>query len=198
MELPREIHESSIPFLIHCGQLPLNVIENLRNKYDPHRSVRISYSGALQSTMIDYIPILSQIKSAILEQVGDVEGAQRTDENYLRDVGALKRIQSVLQAVHGEDEARLVDWIPGLSQIKSTIQTMEGDLEGAQRTQANFARYSPTVTQIADLLTNVTIQDADQPQQPVTEVEAEYPDEQAGGAIPEEELEDENVVAVNA
>ncbi len=42
----------------------------------------------------------------------------------------------------------MVDWIPGVSQIKSYIQLLAGDLDGAKRTQTNFSRQCPVVSQV--------------------------------------------------
>ena len=40
-----------------------------------------------------------------------------------------------------------VDWIPGISQLKSVCQLVTGDAEGAARTQENFAKECPVVSQ---------------------------------------------------
>lgn len=42
----------------------------------------------------------------------------------------------------------MVDWIPGISQLKSLFQVMSGDAEGAKRTQENFSKQMPVVSQI--------------------------------------------------
>ncbi|KAH9522800.1 hypothetical protein DERF_006358 [Dermatophagoides farinae] len=39
------------------------------------------------------------------------------------------------------------DWIPVLSQMKSFVQVITGDMEGACQTQANFSRECPIVSQ---------------------------------------------------
>lgn len=41
-----------------------------------------------------------------------------------------------------------VDWIPGVSQLKSAVQLITGDVEGAARTQENFAKECPVVSQV--------------------------------------------------
>lgn len=40
-----------------------------------------------------------------------------------------------------------IDWIPGVSQVKSTFQVITGDFEGAARTQGNFFKECPVVSQ---------------------------------------------------
>eukprot|EP00438_Fugacium_kawagutii_P034408 Skav207743 [mRNA] locus=scaffold362:449188:450115:- [translate_table: standard] len=42
----------------------------------------------------------------------------------------------------------MVDWVPGLSQVKSLVQVTFGDAEGAERTQQNFIRQCPVVSQV--------------------------------------------------
>ncbi|CAL4068688.1 unnamed protein product [Meganyctiphanes norvegica] len=45
-----------------------------------------------------------------------------------------------------------MDWVPGLSQIKSLAQVTLGDAEGARRTQANFIRQCPVVSQVTSAI----------------------------------------------
>lgn len=40
-----------------------------------------------------------------------------------------------------------VDWIPGVSQLKSIVQLATGDVDGALNTQANFLQECPVVAQ---------------------------------------------------
>lgn len=40
------------------------------------------------------------------------------------------------------------DWIPVLSQMKSFVQVMTGDVEGARQTQSNFSRECPIISQV--------------------------------------------------
>jgi hypothetical protein len=40
-----------------------------------------------------------------------------------------------------------MDWIPGLSQIKSAVQAISGDTDGARQTQINFLKTCPIVSQ---------------------------------------------------
>ncbi|XP_037042740.1 uncharacterized protein LOC119079050 [Bradysia coprophila] len=44
------------------------------------------------------------------------------------------------------------DWIPGIAQIKSTVQLLTGDAEGAARTQQNFIRECPVVSQVTSVV----------------------------------------------
>lgn len=46
----------------------------------------------------------------------------------------------------------MVDWIPFVSQVKSLIQVISGDEEGARRTQENFSKQMPVVSQIRSLV----------------------------------------------
>ncbi len=63
---------------------------------------------------VDSIPVVSQTKSAVQAICGDVEGARRTQENF-------------------------VDTCPVVSQTKSYIQWANDDAEGARQTQLKFA-----------------------------------------------------------
>lgn len=40
-----------------------------------------------------------------------------------------------------------MDWIPGISQVKSLVQIIAGDRKGAERTQQNFLETCPVVSQ---------------------------------------------------
>ncbi|KAG4068124.1 hypothetical protein HA402_001549 [Bradysia odoriphaga] len=44
------------------------------------------------------------------------------------------------------------DWIPGIAQLKSTVQLLTGDTEGAARTQQNFIRECPVVSQVTSVV----------------------------------------------
>ncbi|XP_014214078.1 uncharacterized protein LOC106643444 [Copidosoma floridanum] len=45
-----------------------------------------------------------------------------------------------------------VDWIPGVSQLKATLQAVTGDTEGAKRTMVNFVRECPGVSQVTSVV----------------------------------------------
>lgn len=45
-----------------------------------------------------------------------------------------------------------LDWLPLVSQLKSTVQLITGDTEGAAQTQANFFRECPGVSQATSLV----------------------------------------------
>ena len=42
----------------------------------------------------------------------------------------------------------MVDYIPGISQVKSAMQLVLGNTEGALKTQDNFTRSFPVVSQV--------------------------------------------------
>ena len=44
------------------------------------------------------------------------------------------------------------DWIPVVSQVKSLVQIVTGDVEGARQTQANFSRECPIVSQVRSVV----------------------------------------------
>jgi len=45
-----------------------------------------------------------------------------------------------------------VDWIPGISQIKSMVQLATCDVKGAAQTQANFLQECPGVSQATSVV----------------------------------------------
>ncbi|CAH0391955.1 unnamed protein product [Bemisia tabaci] len=61
----------------------------------------------------DSVPVISQIKSGVQVVSGDLEGAEKTQENFLNQA-------------------------PVVSQIKSAVQFASGDKEGAIKTQEQF------------------------------------------------------------
>lgn len=44
----------------------------------------------------------------------------------------------------------MADWIPGISQAKSLFQLICLDTEGAAKTQENFIRQCPVVSQVSN------------------------------------------------
>lgn len=41
-----------------------------------------------------------------------------------------------------------MDWIPVVSQVKSMVQLIAGDAEGAAKTQENFVNQCPIISQV--------------------------------------------------
>ncbi|XP_076284750.1 uncharacterized protein LOC143211173 [Lasioglossum baleicum] len=46
----------------------------------------------------------------------------------------------------------LIDWIPVVSQLKSLVQLVDGNTEGAKRTQMNFLRECPGVSYLTNIV----------------------------------------------
>ena len=69
----------------------------------------------------DWIPGVSQLKSAVQLVTGDVDGAKRTAQNFAQEC-------------------------PGVSQLVSVVQVLAGDTEGASRTQEKCANTMSNVT----------------------------------------------------
>lgn len=44
------------------------------------------------------------------------------------------------------------DWIPVVSQVKSLVQAVTGDVKGARKTQENFSRECPIVSQVRSVV----------------------------------------------
>src|SRR4051812_31348049 len=75
---------------------------------------------------VDSVPVVSQLKSAVQAIGGDLEGAERTQQNFVK----------------------VLDRMPVASQIKSAVQAIAGDEEGARRTQETFLNSTPVVGHI--------------------------------------------------
>lgn len=75
-------------------------------------------------SVVDAIPVVSQVKSAIQAATGDTDGARQTQERFLRTS-------------------------PGTSQLTSAIQAIQGDTEGARKTQEAFLEVSIKAVKIA-------------------------------------------------
>ena len=51
-----------------------------------------------------------------------------------------------------DEEMPGLDWIPVVSQLKSMVQLLTGDAEGAARTQANYFQECPVLSQAVSLV----------------------------------------------
>lgn len=75
--------------------------------------VCFSFVSIGTASIWDGIPIISQIKSLVQAIGGDMVGARRTQENFLKQM-------------------------PVVSQVTSAVQAATGDLKGAEDTQKQF------------------------------------------------------------
>jgi hypothetical protein len=45
-----------------------------------------------------------------------------------------------------------MNWIPGVSQLKSVVQLVSGDIHGAKKTQQDFIQQCPIVSQVTSIV----------------------------------------------
>lgn len=45
-----------------------------------------------------------------------------------------------------------IDWVPGVSQLKSSVQLVTGNLTGAMETQENFLQECPIISQATSIV----------------------------------------------
>ncbi|KAF7995192.1 hypothetical protein HCN44_004664 [Aphidius gifuensis] len=69
--------------------------------------------STIEASWYDGVPFVSQVKSAVQAALGDMKGAERTQQNFIRQA-------------------------PGVAQITSAVQAHNGDYQGARDTQKQF------------------------------------------------------------
>ncbi|KAH9522798.1 hypothetical protein DERF_006358 [Dermatophagoides farinae] len=111
---------------------------------------------------VDGVPIVGHVKGGLHHLIGDHEGgdralnaASRISVNrkpqqkifYFSDGGARAVAAVTTEGLKLDNNMPGYDWIPVVSQVKSLVQVITGDVEGARQTQANFSRECPIVSQ---------------------------------------------------
>ncbi|CAE7248371.1 unnamed protein product [Symbiodinium sp. CCMP2456] len=103
--------------------------------------------------MVDWFPGLSQTKSLVQLIAGDVKGAERTQQNFIRQCPGVSQVTSAVQAIAGDTKGAaetqkqfggamsgLVDGIPVVGHIKGGIHYACGDSEGGERAMKGASR----------------------------------------------------------
>ena len=114
-------------------------------------------------SLIDVIPVASQIKSLVQACCNDNEGALATQEAFSRQCPIVSQVRSAVHASMGDSETarniqmqfvnqEFVDVLPVVSQVKSLVQACISDNEGAKATQEIFSRKCPVISQSRWLL----------------------------------------------
>lgn len=102
---------------------------------------------------INSLPVISQVKSAAQAIVGDLEGARKTQEDFVfqNDLPVISQLSSAVYAIAGDlDKARELQEnfldktsaIPIVSQIVSAGYAIGGDLDKAREHQERFLEYA--------------------------------------------------------
>eukprot|EP00439_Symbiodinium_sp_Y106_P055428 s4204_g7.t1 len=103
--------------------------------------------------MVDLFPGLSQTRSLFQLIAGDVKGAERTQQNFIRQCPGLSQVTSAVQAIAGDTKgaaetqkqfggamSSLADGIPIVGHIKGGIHYACGDDEGGERAMKGASR----------------------------------------------------------
>ena len=99
--------------------------------------------------MVDYIPFVSQVKSAIQAIAGDTEGARTTQHNFTRSFPVISQARAGVEVLMGREEdaeetlrqgVAFVDAIPVVGHAKGTIHYICGDKEGGDAAMISASR----------------------------------------------------------
>ncbi|XP_062607098.1 uncharacterized protein LOC134268873 [Saccostrea cucullata] len=103
--------------------------------------------------MVDWIPVVSQTKSAVQAIFGDCEGAKRTQENFSRQCPVVSQVRSAVEAIAGDEEAAretqyefgrnvsgIANAIPVVGHVKGAIHYAVGDNEGGDNAMKSASR----------------------------------------------------------
>lgn len=109
---------------------------------------------------MDWIPIISQVKSLVQATVGDSAGAKRTQENFSQQCPVVSQLRSAGEAIlyeNGSERARktqmvqlqflfdISDGIPVVGHIKGGVHHACGDHEGGNRALKSSSRTSGVI-----------------------------------------------------
>ncbi len=98
--------------------------------------------------VVNKIPVVSQVKSAVQAIAGDTEGAKQTQEDFSKQTPVVSQVRSAVEAISGNTEAakktqeefynETVKKTPVVSQAVSAGYAIAGDPEEAKRIQQEF------------------------------------------------------------
>lgn len=120
------------------------------------------------SFSVDGVPIISQVKGAVLLLKGEKEAAKETQSNFTKRLIGVAQVRCAVQMLSGDADGakethktfidnatRLFDQagevanvIPVVAQVKSLVKYADGDAEGAWETQDTFSKRCPVFSQI--------------------------------------------------
>ncbi|CAL4116047.1 unnamed protein product, partial [Meganyctiphanes norvegica] len=111
-----------------------------------------------QTTTMDWLPVVSQLKSLIQVTFGDAEGAKQTQENFIRQCPVVSQVTSAVQAIAGDSKAAeetqkeflevlsgTVDSIPVVGHVKGGIHYACGDKGGGDRAMKSSSRTTAVI-----------------------------------------------------
>jgi len=121
------------------------------------------------SWSVDGIPVASQLKAGFLYYRGETEAAKEVQDNFTKRCPVVAQARWGVEKYIIKDErasnetyksfvdnaqkcfdraGEATDAIPVVSQIKSVVKAMDGDVDGAYETQNKFTQRCPIVAQI--------------------------------------------------
>jgi len=120
------------------------------------------------SFSVDGVPIVSQVKGALLFLKGEKDAAKETQLNFTKRALGVAQIRCAVQSLAGDDEGakethktfidnatRLFDQageittvLPVVAQVKSLLKYADGDVESAWEIQDKFSKRCPVFSQI--------------------------------------------------
>ncbi|CAF1157176.1 unnamed protein product [Didymodactylos carnosus] len=103
--------------------------------------------------MADWIPGISQVKSLFQVACGDLKGAAKTQDNFIKQCPGVSQVTSVVQLVTGDADgaletqkqclgtlSRVADGVPVVGHAKGLIHYAAGDTQGGHRAMRSSTR----------------------------------------------------------
>lgn len=107
---------------------------------------------------MDWLPVVSQLKSAVQAITGDTEGARKTQENFVNQCPIVSQSKSAVQAISGDREgAERTQWefvhameatannVPVIGHVKGAIHYAVGDKEGGDSAMKGASRTTVVI-----------------------------------------------------
>ena len=104
--------------------------------------------------MADYLPIVSQLKSAIQAICGDTKGARKTQDNFTKSFPLISQFRAARELYKGEKGAAMdtfmggitiIDGIPVVGHLKGVVHYACGDKEGGDAAMISSSRTTGVI-----------------------------------------------------
>lgn len=102
---------------------------------------------------MNWLPVVSQVKSFVQWAAGDSEGARKTQEDFVNQCPIVSQTKSLVHAIQGDNEAarqtqkqfggamsNLADGIPVVGHVKGVAHYVAGDKEGGDQAMKSASR----------------------------------------------------------
>merc|ERR1719410_691719 len=107
---------------------------------------------------MDWIPVVSQVKSAVQAISGDLDGARKTQERFSMQCPVVSQVRSTVEAVSGDTEAAqrtqmeqlnmlngVANAVPVVGHVKGAVHYACGDHEGGDAAMKASSRTTAVV-----------------------------------------------------